>query len=630
VRSRTFGWIVLGVIVVAGNTGLVLWLKGRPRSATASLPGGFNPASLRETRAATRAPTAEEAALLAAPGSPAAAAGPRLAVVVVDAAGAPVAGASVRAEGARRAVASPIHEPPFGEGTTGADGTCDLVLSRRARTRVVVEKEGFARGEASVEGPRARVVLGPSGRVRGRVVEDGSGAPVPGAVVRAGRDTAASSETRTTEDGTFVLRGLRPGRRRLEALTDLHQPATADVEVAAGGEALVEIRLRRGFAIRGRVIFQGVDREVREGTVSWREEYAFGAPVEGAPVRTAAIGPDGRFVLGGLPGPVQAFLVTTGGVPYRARGQRCVLDPATGEQVGEIQVALPANNAGGLEYQGVVRDEEGRPVAGARVLVGAHVLQQVHNRDRGPGGGVGDQAATDGEGRYGIRAEWGGGEILVLHPDFAPTHFVLPPRSRDRRFDLVLRRGVPLVVEVRDAARRPAAGAEVYTFMIHSDPRTGYFQYGDVAESVRAHPVTDGEGRAVISHMAAGAWYVAARSAGGLEGARALLEFDGKAAAMDLALRRLPSVSGRVTDGSGAPVAGKPVLVAGPDLGGEYVRTETGSDGRFSFPAVFATPAWEQAGAVPLDFVHFRPAAGEGTASVPLDGRETEVVVEPR
>jgi protocatechuate 3,4-dioxygenase beta subunit len=621
VRTRTFAWIALGILVVAVNSALLVRLRGRP-PATGS--GPVRP--VRENLVRVGRADAAGERLLANGGPLTEGTWPR--VSVVDAEGEPVPGASIRVEPARRSRARPSEEAPLAEGTTDSHGFWHGPLSARVRARVVVEKAAFAAAEAPVDplAAEARVVLEKEAVFRGRVLDAKSGAPVAGATVRAGRH-----EVRAGDDGRFAFAGLRGGRCSVSAWDGDHLSTTREADLAAGLETTLDLPLNRGTVLRGRVTFPGTGLAATEGTVTFAPED----PVRG---RTAAIGPDGRFVLRGLPGPQRFLEVATGGGVYVVQGQNVRIDPATGEQIGEIEVPVPRPSPEALAYQGVVRDGEGKPVAGARVVVGTYVIQGVARRDLSPAGEAGMETLTDAGGRYRIRSPGGvgfsgaaSGEILVLHPGYAPTHFVLPPRSRNRTFDLVLQRGADVVVEVLDTRGEPARGAEVYTFMIHDDPRTSYSQHGDVAESIRAHPVTDGEGRAVLRHVGPGPWYVAARSADGLEGVRVRIELDGKEAspAVSLGMQRLPSVGGRVVGGSGAPVPGATVS-AGMDWSGAWPRTVAGPDGRFSFEAYFPSPGVEQVGNVHVE-VLARTGAGtiQGSADIPLGG-SSDVTVEAR
>jgi hypothetical protein len=83
VKHRTFAWLALGFVVVAGNTALVLWLEKRPSAGS----GSWAPRSRPPAPAATRPPSERESGLAAALLAPREDARPRLRVAVVDAQG---------------------------------------------------------------------------------------------------------------------------------------------------------------------------------------------------------------------------------------------------------------------------------------------------------------------------------------------------------------------------------------------------------------------------------------------------------------------------------------------------------------------------------------------------------------
>ena len=109
----------------------------------------------------------------------------------------------------------------------------------------------------------------------GRVLS--SAGPLPGAEVRLrgpgtqgpATEGAAPSgtETRgpvlTREDGSFLVPGLAPGSWEVTASAPGHRPATRVVEVAAGAEAVVELRLESEAVALDPVVVTGTLRETR-------------------------------------------------------------------------------------------------------------------------------------------------------------------------------------------------------------------------------------------------------------------------------------------------------------------------------------------------------------------------------
>jgi hypothetical protein len=210
--------------------------------------------------------------------------------------------------------------------------------------------------------------------LRGKVVDE-AGKPVGGVLVRASWGTkdviAQSVAARTDAAGAFLLEGLDP-------LADLRLTAQArDASTAthltarAGTEKPVELRIGRAnsVALSGRVVdAAGVPvegAEVRfqshtriEGGQIWRID-----PVEFADHDALRTDAEGTFrTPEGLPrdGEYQATATARGMLP----GRTAWLKPASGESAPFANLMLRRLRA----VEGLVRDRQGRPVAGATVL----------------------------------------------------------------------------------------------------------------------------------------------------------------------------------------------------------------------------------------------------------------------
>ena len=187
---------------------------------------------------------------------------------VIDASGAPVAGAKVRLLG------TPTGEQAIDkldtEWTTDRDGA---FVFHAADDAVLEAVRGTARGWARLDGDAAithRLVItigataARDATITGRVV-DHTGKPVPEVLVRAEPEvpptSAAKLSTRATafattaKDGTFVLEDLDRGDYALATQADGFAPAV--VEPVAGGARGVTLTLDPGLAIAGRVIGDG-------------------------------------------------------------------------------------------------------------------------------------------------------------------------------------------------------------------------------------------------------------------------------------------------------------------------------------------------------------------------------------
>ncbi|CAN5685346.1 hypothetical protein BH20ACT2_BH20ACT2_14530 [soil metagenome] len=152
---------------------------------------------------------------------------------VLDPEGEPVAEASVSVGG--------------GPVLTAGDGAFVLGgLDAPGSYTVVVEAPGFAPASVAValdatgSGAVDITLEALAGQVTG--VVEGPDGPVPGATVRIG-DGSAAREAVTGTDGAFTVRGLPPGRLALRVEADGFIPATREVDVVQGGEAVVDITL---------------------------------------------------------------------------------------------------------------------------------------------------------------------------------------------------------------------------------------------------------------------------------------------------------------------------------------------------------------------------------------------------
>jgi hypothetical protein len=295
------------------------------------------------------------------------------------------------------------------------------------------------------------------------------------------------------------------------------------------------------------------------------------------------------------------YRVETGGLVYYAQGQRPTLDPATGEQTGEIQVAIPGNNPDGA-FTGSVATDGGRPVAGALVLLGGGLPSTISSWVRGEAWL--EEGRTDASGRFRLVPEFGAwnsaGRILVLHPDFAPALIDVPQRMRRRSFNILLHRGASVAVTVRSGGA-PAAGAIVVAQMRHPDPQRSLMEFGDVHGALRAAPLTDAEGAAVLEGLGAGPWFLEVRGADGRAGARVQFDVPSGAAEYEVAvdLKSLQPVLGTVRVRGGSLPVGATVLLPGSVVG-DWVRVPVDASGGFESPPMLVPAALTVDGRIPI------------------------------
>jgi hypothetical protein len=334
-------------------------------------------------------------------------AGIPLEIRAVDAEGAPVRGAEIavrRAVGAQYLLEGSVDRPPEVRATTGEDGGASFPSMAAGWWIVDAAAKGFGDERCGVtlrEGERReplRVLLVPSCTLHGKVLDE-AGKPLAGVAVQAIRGSgwwdegAPRGSAVSGEDGAYRIERLVGGSHLLAL-----RPGPGIVECAGGvdldGDTLHDVRLSPRSALSGRV-----EDAVTLGPVA-------GAPVEvmlgsapGIPYRTqlrASTDAAGGFSFDAAPAAaVDLFSVQAAGyVPYPDASTPPASVPRA--LLPGVSHGLTVSLRRGGSVRGIVRDPQGRPVAGA----------WVENLALRMGGDVdqGLRAVSDAEGRYRIEA----------------------------------------------------------------------------------------------------------------------------------------------------------------------------------------------------------------------------------
>ncbi len=512
-----------------------------------------------------------------------------LAVVVREAGGQPVAGASVRVTGA----GFPFESR---EDVTAADGTVAFGSSAlgdfplpTGRYQVVAEAGiGVSRltGRAAVDVglgavASADVVLAPTAHVSG-VFVDASSVPIPFAQVALG-DLAFAA---TGPDGRFAFADVPLGSYLLRATDPVTgQLGSLQVSLDEVDESLyVTIRQRSLGEIRGLVIGSDGLLPVAGAPVSLQVQDGV------TPTRHATTDPSGAFSFSGVP--AGAFQLSAKDPLSEVRGNvsgilaegvarldvSVFLDPLAeiGFRVLEPDGATPASATVSFADRSIDTDAEGR-ARFDRVPLGS---QEVRADDTRPARSRSAAAA----------------QVVLSAPGPQPEEIVL-----------VLNGVGGVDGQVLAADGTPVSGAGV-----DLEIRSGL--HDDLEQTI-----SGADGSFAFENVPPGELRLVARL-GSLAGSvNAVVAGEGDRAQVELRLGNAAGVSGRVVDASGTPEAGAELVLRHASPAGTAGRafTTSGADGRFLFPEI-------PVGAVSLSLT----ASGFGLGRAPLPG-ESEPVLTP-
>jgi len=231
----------------------------------------------------------------------------------------------------------------------------------------------------------------------------------------------------------------------------------------------------------------------------------------------------------------------------------------------------------GTTIGGLVQDESGNPIAGAKV----HLL--VRRKGEDGNGRVNTNlfdypVTTDGQGRWRcdlVPKEMEDPWIRLTHPDYLSDEVFgttpKPPmdKLRDMTGVMVMKKGVPLAGRVTDAAGKGIAGAAVLQ---------GRDRFGSNYPQIK----TDRDGNFRFAQVRPGADIVLTVTAKGFSPDQKTVIADQKAADVAFKLEPAHVIRGRVVDPAGKPLAG--VMIATDTWRGNRAlmfRTDTDADGRF-------------------------------------------------
>ncbi len=315
------------------------------------------------------------------------------------------------------------------------------------------------------------LVLAPATTLSGRVVEADSGRPLAGVRLLARGRQGGSFVARSGADGRYAMRGLSPQRYTLTADDERFVSWSHPLTLVAGQPESQDVALVRGAALSGRVVDeQGAPIEGARLRLTRSGENVFQAFVRSLQGEGAArSGRDGTFRATRLaPGERQRL-----DVQHDDFEERTIAGVSLAP--GGVRSGLTIVMRRGLSIRGTVKDENGRPLAGAEVTLSrARTLRAGRGGAQlslvGPGSEVRRESGPDGSfafrglsaGNYSIAARRSGFARASVDPVGVSETRPAEP------LELVLRPGASITGYVRDRsgngspgwslAARPAGG----------------------------------------------------------------------------------------------------------------------------------------------------------------------------
>ncbi len=514
-----------------------------------------------------------------------------LAGTVLGRDGKPVEGVLVRGFRVNSWFNSGLSDATF---RTAADGKYRLDGLPRGPLSLAVEPTPGVRVTAgTVEIPSVAtwdIRLGPVSGIQGKVVDDATGTGVPGVEVtvqtypESGIGAQGTARTVAGEDGTFRFAGLPPGNigaLNVRAKGYLPYPGSETgavmqpTRLPEGDVVEKEVRLRRGAALRGRVLDRA-GKGIADAAVRFKTMNPRVGMEESPPVRTDA---EGAFRIEGvarLKGLLKAdargyFQPDYPAQEWQALQQgpmpeTCTVEvPAEGEGVKDLLLAP------GGSVEGVVVDREGKAAPG--VTVG------VSSRTRGAG--TGTSALTDAEGKFRVEGVMAAEDLVAsasgpgsLRGTSEP--FKLAEGESTPGIRITLKAAATVAGRVRREDGAAAQGATLRLVPGKKDPNQAW-NWNWQRQNAPVRPVgADGAFR--IEGIYPGPYTLACEADGAAVADGTVVDLaEGETKeGVEVLLPEEKRIAGKILDPEGAPVAGAAVR-ARP--GGQQNRGFGGPDG---------------------------------------------------
>jgi protocatechuate 3,4-dioxygenase beta subunit len=434
-----------------------------------------------------------------------------------------------------------------------------------------------------------------AGTVHGRVV-DFEAKPVAGVAVLASGDHPwlhggfTNPEVVTGEDGSFRLEGVPIGAFTVRAAKAGH--ACSEKSGWLLQDAEVELRLERGAGCGLRIRVEGLPATAAAEVAlsAMRGGGGFSIPLR---LRRHQLARDGTCRIDGLPAAEWTIEVVAAGYGFQPRPARLAL--SAGDPVKEL--SFQAHAQGSLKVRGVLRTEEGQPIASHTLVCRQRSSHTSHEWT----------AATDVGGRFAMETSLAPGEPFSLrlvdrrlvlvqektseHTGFWDKRYLGRHEAKadaERSLELVATRAGTVSGQVLDArgAPVPFLWMELQVQMPPNvSPRWGAMVYAtsglDGRYEFAGLPAIEEELRVTAEGTAGTACSEPMR-----------LERGERRRKIDLCLRAAGVVEGRVLDADGRSLPGSIVSLRNCDVGtgeqtdGGWTNVLADREGRFRFVGV--------------------------------------------
>ncbi len=417
--------------------------------------------------------------------------------------------------------------------------------------------------------------------VTGWVTDADTGDPVPGASISYGFGIFQAEDVVDADDrGMFTLRGLQRSKLQIRAKADGYAPGRAQVDLRyAESETGVQIELVRWTTVAGTV--RSLEGEPVEGAEVFLVEQAlfFARSSKRLTVTDA----DGHF---------EARLENvTGDVRLGARHENFTearsssLRIRPGEHLDELEILLPV----GGRIEGIVKNDKGAPVSGARITLyesrPANTNNPAYRADVAvqarPRGRVTNSAQSGADGKFSIRGIEPGMKFLEVRAGgfLAETREELMVEEGKvvGPLEIGLQHGRSIEGVVRDSAGKPVEGARVSVLRLKGQ-----------REGASGSATSDARGAFGIDNLGSGQYRVVVTRSGFVRQDREGVAADSEG--LSFVLKRYGGIAGTVLFGAGKPPAKFQVqlreLGAGPDSPPASRKTFSSSKGKYRLDSV--------------------------------------------